>query len=128
LSSASAIDHGQRSLVGHAHTAMPAAFDAHLPHQLVDAPAAAVNDNRLHSHQPQQRDVASETGHERRIGHRVSAEADDEYLPVVRVDVRKRFGQNTAFGIGGHCTTDSGSVRDYIEEEPALVGPLASDA
>src|SRR6202011_2621896 len=77
------LDDRQGSLIGHAHAAMAAALDAHLAHQLIDAPAAAVNDDRPHSHQPQQRDVASEAGHQRRIGHRLSTEADDERLPVV---------------------------------------------
>src|ERR1700686_711278 len=44
-----------RRLVGNAYAAMHAVFDAHLLQQLVDAPSAAVHDNRVHSDQTQQR-------------------------------------------------------------------------
>jgi hypothetical protein len=44
------LDDGQRALVGHAQAAVPPAFHSHLAHERVDTPAAAVHDDRLHSH------------------------------------------------------------------------------
>ena len=90
-------DDGERALVGHARTAMATAFDAHLLHQFVDAPAAAMDHDGFHSDQPQQRHVARETRLERRVGHRLAAEAHDQRLAVIRADVRQRFGEDPAF-------------------------------
>ena len=97
------LDHGQRALVGDTQAAMPPAFHAHLAHERVDPPAAAVDDDRLHSHRAQQRDVAREAGLERRIGHRITAETDHQRLAVIRADIRQRLGEDPGFGIGGHC-------------------------
>ncbi len=96
------LDDGQRALVGHAQAPVPPALQAHLPHQLVDAPAAAVHDDGLHAHRAQQGNVAGEAGLECRVGHRIPAEADDEDLAVIGADIRQRFRQHAGFGIGGH--------------------------
>ena len=92
----------QRALVGDAHTAVAAAFHAGLAHQLVDSPAAAVDDDRLHADQSQQRDVARESRLEGRIGHCVASEANHQRLAVVGTDVRQGFGEDAGFGIRGH--------------------------
>ena len=81
---------------------MAPGLDAELARQLVDAPAAAVHDDRFHSDQAQQRDVARESRLERRIGHRIAAEADHQRLAVVGANVGQRLGEDAGFGIGGH--------------------------
>jgi hypothetical protein len=95
-------DDRQRSLVGDAQAAMAPGLDAELACQLVDAPAAAVHDHRFHADQAKQRDVASEAGLERRIDHRIPAQADHQRLAVVGANVGQRLGENPGFGVGGH--------------------------
>ena len=77
-------------------------LDTHPARQLVDAPAAAVHDDRLHSDQAQERDVAREAGLERRIGHRVAAKADHQRFAVIGADVRQRLGENLGLVRGRH--------------------------
>src|SRR5436309_501817 len=79
-------DDRQCALVGDAQSAITLPLESHLPHELVDVPTAAVHDDRLHADEPKQRDVARETGLERRIGHRATAEADHDRLAVERSD------------------------------------------
>ena len=75
--------------------------NAHLLHQLVDAPAAAVHDDGLHADEAQQRDVAREAGLERGVGHRIAAEADHQRLARERADVGQRLGERARLEIGG---------------------------
>jgi hypothetical protein len=97
------LDDGERLRVGHAHAVVAARRHSHRREQLVDAPAAAVHDDRLHADQPQQRHVAREVLLERRVGHRASAEAHDDRLAVVGAQVRERLGERVGDGGGvGH--------------------------
>ena len=106
------LDDGKRTLVGDAHTPMPVVFDAHLLRQLVDAPAAAVDDDRLHADRAQECHVASEARLEHRIGHCLAAEANDQRLAMIRADIWQRFGENAAFVDAGHGQTCMLSVFD----------------
>ena len=99
------LDDVERALVGDAVAAIALVSQAHLLHQLVDAPAAAVHDDGLHADQAQQRDVAREARLQRRIGHRVAAEADHQRLAVERAQVGKRFGEDAGFLGGVHGAT-----------------------
>src|SRR5207248_4151359 len=90
------------------------------------APAATVNHDRLHANEPQQRDVARESGLENGIGHRVTAEANHQRLAVVGADVRQRFGEDACFGIGdGRWHLECAPVRNVTPSRlaPSKVRP-----
>jgi hypothetical protein len=77
--------------------AITLALVAHLLHEFVDAPAAAVHDDGLHSDQAQQRHIAREPGLQCGIGHRVASEADNQRLAVECAQVWQRFREDAGF-------------------------------
>ena len=67
---------------------IPAAREPHLPHELVNVPAATVHDDGLHAHEAKERDVARKACLERRIGHRAAAETNHQRLAMKGANVR----------------------------------------
>jgi len=119
-------DDGQRAGVGDAQALLPVRRQAHRREQFVDAPAAAVHDDRLHADQTQERHVAREHGLQGGVGHRPAAEADDDRLAVVGAKVGQRFGERAGGG-GGGGHRQVGSLAWYpTAARPALAVPPAA--
>ncbi len=74
---------------------------AHLTHELVDTPTAAVNDDRIHTHEPQQGNVPGEAFLQRPIGHCAAAEPDHQCRRVIGANERQRLGQQARLLCGG---------------------------
>ena len=104
------LDHRQRTLVGDSQAALAPRLDAGLPEHLVDAPAAPVDDDRLHPDETQERDVAGESRLERGIHHRGPAEADHERRSVEGADVGERLCEDAGF-LGGQHWDHASSAR-----------------
>ena len=105
------LDDVERRGVDHAMAAVLAALESDLPHQVVDAPAAAVDDDRIHADEPQQRDVAREAVLQHGIGHRRAAEADDQRLAVITQQERQRLGQHAGLLHRGNGSVRGGGLR-----------------